>query len=319
MISDFDQPSSDDSLMDASARHEPTSVDAAYARCDPSFAQTWLDRSGLDITQVARMSCLSVAQVRQLLQGTDASFYSATIKQRAYRRVLALLGAPQPELVGAFQAPAPDAAEPSPEPAHAGHRTVGMAPRGSTTHSAWAWLGLALLLGAATAPWWQGWWHTPVRSLRPQIDAQAPAEAAPPVTPAVEAASPDVSPPPQETQTTSPPPGNGATAQAAETLSAPPCAYVAQPVTTVMPAVAEKPGNYVYVQALREAEVCVIDGDRKVTHLQLKAGERRSVYGPPPWQLSGLDLGQLHIYFQGWRVLLPEMATQQVALVERSR
>jgi hypothetical protein len=110
MISDFDQSSSDDSLMDASARHEPTSVDAAYARCDPSFAQIWLDRSGLDITQVARMSCLSVAQVRQLLQGTDASFYSATIKQRAYRRVLALLGAPQPELVGAFQAPAPVAA-----------------------------------------------------------------------------------------------------------------------------------------------------------------------------------------------------------------
>ena len=280
------------------------------------------------------MSCLSVAQVRQLLQGTDASFYSAAIKQRAYQRVLALLGAPEPalsappasepELVGQTSLPhdAPwteSAVQPGRVPAQA--MSLGADPprRSLTTYTAWAGLGLALLLGAATAQWWHVWLSTQVRSLQARNDVQTPAVAPPPATESAQTVSQEVSPPPQETQTTSPSPGNDTAAQAAKALSAPPCAYMAQPVTTVMPAVAEKPGNYVYVQALREAEVCVIDGDRKVTHLQLKAGERRSVYGPPPWQLSGLDLGQLQIYFQGWRVLLPEMATQQVALVERSR
>ena len=316
----FSSPtSSTDTLTDDHAPSEPVNEDVIYARCDPGFAKAWLDRSGLDITQVARMSCLSVAQVRQLLQGTDASFYSTAIKQRAYRRVLALLGAPEPAVV-TTPASAPDLkAELGPpqeatfteltvhqslEPEQTVSLTVDTARRGPTSYTVWAWLGLALLLGAATAQWWHGWLSVQARALQPQVDVRAPAQEAPPVTAPAEAA-------PQETP--------AAEAQAAVASTVPPCVYVAQPATTVMPALAEKPGNYVYVQARSEAEICVIDGEHKITHLQLKAGEHRSVYGSPPWQLSGLDLSQLNIYFQGWRVLLPEMATQQVALVERSR
>ena len=298
-----------DSPIDAHALPETVNVDGAYVHCDPGYAQAWLDRSGLDITQVARMSCLSLAQVRQLLQGADGSFYSPAIKQRAYRRVLALLGAPEPAR------PAPEASVPE----QVVGLTVDNVPRRPITYTAWAWLGLVLLIGAATAEWWHGWLSSQVLSFRPQLDVQAPAGAAPTTAASAEAASTEVPTTGSENQVTLPPPMTHSQAPTAAATSAPPCAYVAQPVTTVMPAVAEKPGNYVYVQALREAEVCVIDGDRKVTHLQLKAGEHRSIYGSPPWQLSGLDLGQLQIYFQGWRVLLPEMATQQVALVERSR
>ena len=94
---------------------------------------------------------------------------------------------------------------------------------------------------------------------------------------------------------------------------------MAQPVTTVMPALAEKPGNYVHIKARSDIEICVVDGERKVTQLRLKAGENRSVYGPSPWQISALDLTQIDIYFQGSHIMLPAMATQQVALVERNR
>lgn len=296
----------------------------AYAQCDPQFAQAWLDHSGLDIGQVARVSCLSVAQVRQLLHGTDGSFYSPSIRQRAYRRMLALLGAPEPAHSSAAVVPAPAQAEgpspvptpepltewtvhPSGQPEQAVSMTVDTSPRGRFTYTAWAWLGVALLLGAATAEWWHAWlrqqvpgWHAPFALETAQT---LPATPDPPVPPA----------PPD------PPAPSAQDATAAGSPAELPCAYVAQPVTTVMPAQAEKPGNYVFVQARSEAEVCVVDGERRVTQLRLKAGEQRSIHGTAPWQISGLDLNQIHIYFQGWRVMLPEMATRQVTLVERSR
>ena len=287
-----------------------------YALCDPAFAQDWLARSGLDEIAVARKTCLSVAQVRQLLQGSDASFYSAAIKRRAYQRVLALLGAPQPEAVVsamstsslqhiADEMPAVSLPEltvhQSPQPEQAVSMTVDKKRPGSLTYTAWAWLGLGLLVAAVTAQMWHGWLSAQVQRWRPIQEVQAPEPPQPPVTQAT-VTEPEV--------IAAPTPGAAPPA---------PCAVGAQPPVTVMPAVAQKPGNYVYVQAHADMSLCVVDGEHRVTELQLKEGEARSVYGAPPWQISGADLTRLHIYFQGWRVMLPEMATQQVSLVERSR
>jgi hypothetical protein len=47
----------------------------------------------------------------------------------------------------------------------------------------------------------------------------------------------------------------------------------------------------------------------------MKAGENRSVYGVSPWQVSGLNLPKVQIFFQGGRVSMPEAATR-VKLVE---
>ena len=79
--------------------------------------------------------------------------------------------------------------------------------------------------------------------------------------------------------------------------------------------VARKEGRYVYLMSSTNAEVCVVDGNQQATRLQLKAGEDRSVHGVPPWQVSGSNLQKIQIYFQGWRVSIPDAASR-VKLVE---
>jgi hypothetical protein len=60
----------------------------------------------------------------------------------------------------------------------------------------------------------------------------------------------------------------------------------------------------------------VVDGNKQATMLQLKAGDGRTVTGAAPWQLSGTQLKNVQIYFQGGRVTLPD-DIQRLTLVEQ--
>jgi hypothetical protein len=71
----------------------------------------------------------------------------------------------------------------------------------------------------------------------------------------------------------------------------------------------------VYVVSPTNAEICVVDGNKQATLLQLKAGENRSVYGVSPWQVSSPQLSKVQIFFQGGRVSMPDAATR-VKLLE---
>jgi hypothetical protein len=94
------------------------------------------------------------------------------------------------------------------------------------------------------------------------------------------------------------------------------CAFTSEALPQLAPFVARKEGSYVYVVSSSSADVCVVDGNKQATQLQLKAGESRTVTGTAPWQLSGTQLKQVQIYFQGGRVTLPE-DIQRLTLVEQ--
>lgn len=96
------------------------------------------------------------------------------------------------------------------------------------------------------------------------------------------------------------------------------CAFSSNPGPEVSPATPKKEGRFVYVLSPSDMSLCVVDGNKQVNILQLKAGEGRSVYGTSPWQISGNNLTQVQIYFQGWRASLPEGAVQKIFLVEKS-
>jgi hypothetical protein len=93
------------------------------------------------------------------------------------------------------------------------------------------------------------------------------------------------------------------------------CAYVTDAMPELTPFVAQKEGRYVYVVSAANADICVVDGNKQVTLLQLKAGENRSVYGVSPWQISSASLSKVQIFFQGGRVTMPDAATR-VKLLE---
>ena len=88
-----------------------------------------------------------------------------------------------------------------------------------------------------------------------------------------------------------------------------------KPVTLVIPFA---PGGFVHLVGLTDATFCVVDAKKQASILNLKAGEGRSIYGVAPWQVSGTNLAQVQIYFQGWRVALPEGVVSKVVLVEKA-
>ena len=96
------------------------------------------------------------------------------------------------------------------------------------------------------------------------------------------------------------------------------CAYSNDAMPQVTSLFAQKEGRYVYFVSTANIEVCVVDGNKQATLLQLKAGENRSVYGASPWQLSGAGLQKAQIYFQGGRISLPDASTTRLKLVEVS-
>lgn len=94
------------------------------------------------------------------------------------------------------------------------------------------------------------------------------------------------------------------------------CAYSGEAMPEMTSMFAQKEGKYVYFVSTANIEICVVDGNKQATLLQLKAGESRSVYGVSPWQLSGAGLQKAQIYFQGGRLTLPDAATTRFKLVE---
>ena len=67
-----------------------------YENCDPELLKRTRQNVGMDEGVLARMACLSTAQVRQLESGGGGLFYSITIKRQAYKRLMMILGAEPP-------------------------------------------------------------------------------------------------------------------------------------------------------------------------------------------------------------------------------
>jgi hypothetical protein len=73
-------------------------------------------------------------------------------------------------------------------------------------------------------------------------------------------------------------------------------------------------GEYVYVVALENISICIMDGNQRVANLSLKQGEARSIYGPGPFKVYSTQLAQVKLYFQGQSVKLPSTDIRQIKL-----
>ena len=314
-----------------------------YDRCDPHYLRELREAAGMDLGVLARTACLSVAQVRALeSEASGEVFYSDTIKRQAYKRLLMILGAEPPTVE------VPDSLRDAHQVAQAHLNTldqiVAMSHQPPINYTladrvrdaaellvkqkqlvgALLLLAGALVLFATYGPLQlekdapQLSSAQPVKAL-PVADAvsvpvpeapAAPVIAASAVAPVV-AASVAVAP-----VAVAPLPASVASASAAAKPAPSGCAYSSEELPPLAPFVARKEGGYVYVVSSANTEVCVVDGNKQATAVQLKAGEGRTVTGAAPWQVSGAQLKQLQIYFQGGRVSLPD-DIQRLKLVEQ--
>jgi hypothetical protein len=318
--------------MSSSEQVNIESKRSVYDTCDPVYLRELREAAGKDLAVLARMACLSVAQVRELeTNDSDELFYSDAIKRQAYKRLLMILGAEPPSVE------VPEELRDASKVAQAHLNTldqiVAMSHQPAINRSVTDMFGsgvaklkaykqvmgaLLLLIGAVGLFVWNGFQVAgDAVALAPTVAVTEQEPPAPVVVmasaPAL-AASVSVAPAPVASSSTSTttPTAVAAASVASQVLG---CAYVTDAMPELTPFVAQKEGRYVYVVSAANADICVVDGNKQVTLLQLKAGENRSVYGVSPWQISSASLSKVQIFFQGGRVTMPDAATR-VKLLE---
>jgi hypothetical protein len=311
-----------------------------YENCDPSLLKRTREAVGMDEGVLARRACLSTAQVRQLESGGTGLFYSITIKRQAYKRLMMILGADPPIHAPLSEAEATTASSHAAQPDHKEtiENIVALSSKSDylvrqpvkdffldmryriVAHR--QSLGALLFLLAAVVLLVLNWRGALTGTSQPNT-AETKAEAAPavvaksvPPTPAVE------TPVARPVATPTEAPASEAKAVVATPVipavaGAKACAHTEEKLIEVVSVSANKPPNYVYVTSPVQTTVCVVDGSKKATVLELRPNEGRSVYGSPPWQLSGNALKDAQIFFQGVRVKAPEGQEPHFKLMEK--
>lgn len=322
-----------------------------YENCDPSLLKRTREAVGMDEGVLARMACLSTAQVRQLESGGTGLFYSITIKRQAYKRLMMILGADPPThapvSVVEDSMATPNAAQPN-------HKAtidniVALSSKSDylerqpvkdffldLRYRIVAYrqsLGALLFLLMAVVLLVLTWRGTLTAADKPaHVEAkpeQAPVEAAKPASAPVVAAAVALPASDVKAPVGTPTPLVPVVSASAELVApavvvtkpavavAKACAHAEEKLTEVVSVSANKPPNYVYLISPVQTTVCVVDGSKKATVLELRPNEGRSVYGSPPWQLGGSALKDAQIFFQGVRVKAPDGHEQHFTLLEK--
>ena len=77
-----------------------------------------------------------------------------------------------------------------------------------------------------------------------------------------------------------------------------------------------KAGDTVNIKTLIKQTICFIDGGGKQLVIALEANTAHAFKGVSPFTVLGQDLDNVEMFFQGWRVRLPNAGSKQVKLVE---
>lgn len=283
--------------------------------------------AGLDILEFARAASISPAQLRQLEDGGNELFYSQSIKFQLGRKLLRKLGA---DVVRVEEERVPETPSlfgfaPSPVNPPSLEESLTAAPTPVLSHAeapskTWSKTWVPVLAGVgvlAVAGVFGAQLLTP--SPAPQrADGQKPTVALTP-TPAITAE-------PFTTSMVSPaPPVSTAALPAPSVVASPAPLAVASPAApaddtatcqwasgsgnSFMPRGMDKPSTYVHFAVNADVSICVQDRNKRVTQINLKAGEKLTVRGAAPWRIQTAQWADVSVFFQGYRMPVPASAS----------
>ena len=311
--------------------------------------------AGLDHAQLAAMSNLSAGQLRQLEEGGESLFYSPQIKSQSMRRVIRLLENPvtaaSPSKVYVEEA-APRATgnviEDIIRLSETNHKGSFLS---TTTHNSdrsGLIFSIIVFVSACLAAfsWWKSNQQTTVNVFTEWIDplpinleqSASPQEGVITQTPAststqevvvvpspaetASAGAANAMPPAALAKTTAIASLNGSVAPINEKSLASKsekndCTSINSEALSAKPYSVSKPGNYIYMVANKPVQLCVDDGLKNRTVVNLEPGVGRSVHGSAPWTVSSHSLSTAQIYFQGSKVNLPSETANRIYLKEQ--
>ena len=297
---------------------------------DGQLLRSLREEAGIEELVFARHNTVSLAQLKELELGGHSSFYTPTIKRRTGVKLLKKLGHElvTPEVVTVAQEPAEPSLKESPAamvmaPAPVSHpKTPSDSQRRGLMQPALFWtLGVLVLVALTTLKPWS-LWDGPATDRR--SDPQATLTPSPKVLSALQTAQ---SAPVQRELIISAAPTEEITFAPASAELSRPAVKVSFPTATPAcdwqhrdnskthtPSQPLKPGNYVYLEAQADTELCVLDSQNQKTMLHLKAGMVTSVYGAAPFLLHSQDWQNLKLFFQGRRVMDAQTDVQHLLL-----
>ena len=297
---------------------------------DATALKNLREAAGLDIAQLASLANLSPGQVRQLEEGGDSNFYSPQIKSQSMRRVLRLLqnqNSTEDTAAQAMLEQVPKSVNVIDDIIRLSEKNLkntidtSLVRRAGNPYKALLTVGAGVVVVFALLDWQSN-----------QIESQKifaewvepftakPVEAS---SEAVEKATPEVaqveSPPPSPASVPAPvvsPVQPVVVAAKDQALSG--CKLLQDEPTPAAPVSINKAGNYVYLLASKDVQVCVDDGKRVRSIVNLKAGEGRTIHGSSPWVIGAGDIASVQVYFQGAKVFVPKNAGQRILLKEQA-
>ena len=258
--------------------------------------------AGVEITTLAKKHSLSSAQVRQLEESGDSTFYSPEIKYTVGRKLIRSLGEEITELDfdGQFGSTALEEAPPlisanvqQPSFHPSSHQIF------SRPKRRWVpWLLIPVTIVMA----WYG--MTGISS--------------PEQTPTVETTAQDTKAQNPKTQQTEPRIQQAAVTSVAQTNDRPKastheCDWSSESID-LTPVAGSRPGHYIYVVAAQSAVVCWKDSAQAQRKITLKPSENITLEGRPPFHLHSADLNDIKIYYLGHLIRPPTAGVQYVLL-----
>jgi hypothetical protein len=257
--------------------------------------------AGVEITTLAKKHSISSAQVRQLEENGDSTFYSPEIKYTVGRKLIRSLGEEITELDfdGQFGSAALEDAPPlisanvqQPSFHPSSHQIF------SRPKQRWVpWLLIPITIGMA--------WYAMSGISSPEQK------------PAVETMAQDSKAQSPKTQQAEPRIQQAATfvAQNHDRPKASPseCDWSSESID-LTPVAGSRPGHYIYVVAAQSAVVCWKDSAQAQRKITLKPSESITLEGRPPFHLHSTDLSGIKIYYLGNLIRTPTAGVQYVLL-----
>jgi hypothetical protein len=280
----------------------------AWRSEDGQLLRSLREEAGIDELVFARNNTVSLAQLRELELGGSSSFYNPAIKRSTGVKLLKKLGhelpLPEPILLTDSPAQATSSADPiKHDPSLVTHLSNAQASvptplvtarRGLFQQPVFWFLCLLSSFALVAFKPWASKDHPPAL-----LTTAAPANDE------AQLLKTSTTPTHAEVLTTATPKADLPHTEAKGSVSAAPasCDWEHRDNSkTHTPTQPIKPGNYVYLEAQADTELCVLDSQNKRTLLQLKAGMAKSVYGSAPFLVYSQDWTNFKLFFQGRRV-----------------
>lgn len=282
---------------------------------DGELLQSIRQKAGIDALVFARANTLSLAQLQELEGGEGRGFYSELIKRNTGIKLLKKLGheVPEPSTVATEPMPVTLQADASPPTtsvnkpgpaaaAHSGYLSGAVLMRPTLLTGALLTLGLLGFMG------FQQLKSSPTERQEPFAVQR---ENAPPQSPTmtttsvvVEAsnamsASSAIQAPDKALHIDARAAAVGMTAEPTQrgTVSCEEPHRLHSANHT--PSNPLKPGNYIYIEARTDSQLCVLDSQNKLSTLTLKAGMNQTVNGVAPFLVHASNWQGLQVFFQG--------------------